>query len=860
MTEMFDLDRLEFPRIREELAQLCFSEAAKERARSLTPSSDIEKVREDLQASWDALMIYERYGELPLAGLQSVSMSVHRAMRDASLNCAELMRIAAFLRCIERLHDFTRRLSLEDEIDQEASQTHSFFEAEEESLYRLKRNGLYFQTWTQLEAFPDLAARLDSAILSEEELSDRASSTLFEIRSRMREKQQWIRQHLEKLMRSQQDALQDSVLTMRNGRYVLPVKASHRHAIPGLIHDASASGQTIFVEPTAVLDRNNEIRELQVKEQAEIARILKAFSEEVASHAELFLRNEKAAITLDALQAQGKLAKAQRATRPEVNERGIIRLKQARHPLIDRKTVVPIDLEIGKNYQSLMVTGPNTGGKTVSLKTCGLLTLMAMSGLLIPVADGSEISVFEQVLADIGDEQSIEQSLSTFSSHMRRLVQILDVANERSLVLIDELGSGTDPSEGAALAISICEELRHLGAIHMVSTHYRELKVYALETEGVENASCSFDVNSLKPTYKLMIGVPGVSHAFVISQRLGLPLRLIERAKQELNEANVSLERVLQKAEDQRLIAEKDRAQSEAIRQSLEKKEEQLSLEKQRLQDRRKETLERIRYEARKEFEDKLVVVDQWLDELKELIATGQIQEASRLGQALRGTLRTELREIEGAIAKETLDARKASKKPTKELELKVGEYYYVPLLAQDCRLLSEPDQKGMVQVSQGSLSMRVEAKSLEPAHGTKAQAKQTNLFSSKGMRHGKSGGYSSADASELKREFARKDKRAKREKQASRSAYHMPGKMASVSAELMLIGLRAIEAEPLVERFLDDAVLAGLSPVRIVHGKGTGALKQLVRSILQRHPHVKHYEDASFGQGDAGVTVVELD
>lgn len=845
MAQVFDTKRLEYDKILEKLSALCYSQHAKETALQLQPTCEIEEIEQRLDETEGAVYVFLRRGEPSLQGLSDIGSYISRAERDATLSCAELLELARVLRCFSRLLDYSEHveLQLKNEREEEYGEKDGKTVSEDaerrllpkgETLAAVQLCDAYLKHFREIGDFRDLRRAIEQAVLSEEELADHASPELASLRRRIKEQQVHIRSRLEQILKNDADLLTDSIYTQRNGRFVIPVKASERGRIQGLVHDASASGQTVFIEPLAVLEANNKIRELKIEEAKEVERILFRFSQWVKSTGRALRRSSLAAVHLDFIQGRARLALQMKAVRPRLNEDGRLLLKKARHPLIEEKKVVPIDLELGRRFSTLLITGPNTGGKTVALKTCGLLTLMGMSGLMIPAADHSELSVFHKVLADIGDEQSIEQSLSTFSSHMRHIIQILELADSQSLILVDELGSGTDPSEGAALAMAILEELRRREAKTLASTHYRELKMYAMENVGVENACCEFDLESLRPTYKLLIGLPGVSNALLISRRLGLPESLVTRAKEFLDRDAQHFEEVLAEAETERRKWEESRGESERIRKELEKS--RAEFEEERLLRKEKEEAKQasLREEYRSMFREKLKITELLLEDIQKARREGRIGDAGQLAFDLRSSLRSEIREQEAVMAASALRSRGEKKRKDDTLILRAGENYYVPLLGKNAKLLEEVKGKKQVLVQAGNFQTRVDPHSLERARDEAPRASAARSAAVSGS--------------------AKEERRLRSE--AGRSSFE---RSLHFSPELKLLGLRVDEAEVELDHFLDHACLSSVKQLRIVHGKGTGALRSMVLHKLKKDARVKSCAAAPFGQGDAGVTVVEL-
>ncbi|MGX8709185.1 endonuclease MutS2 [Caproiciproducens sp. R1] len=780
---------LELDKIRKLLAAETACEDAAELALQLTPSVSLSEVQRLLADTDEAFTLMARFGAPSFGGLYNMTNSLRRAEAGGTLNMAELLRVAGVLRTLRGIVD-----------------------------WRSKSAGVKScLDWRFDSLMPNkyLEDRIYGAILSEEEMSDNASVQLASIRRKIRSASSRVREQLDKMIRSTlyQKYLQDPIVTMRGGRFVVPVKAEFRGEIAGLVHDTSSSGATVFVEPMGVVEANNEVRVLQSQEQAEIERILAELSAETGNFSSGIISGYRAAVELNLIFGKANLGYKMKASLPAVNDKGKILLKKARHPLIDKNRVVPTDIELGIHFDTLVITGPNTGGKTVSLKTVGLLTLMAMCGLMLPVAENSEISVFHQVLADIGDEQSIEQSLSTFSAHMTNIIRIIGQADGNSLILLDELGAGTDPVEGAALAMAILEALRKKGARVAATTHYAELKAYALQTDGVENACCEFDVQTLRPTYRLLIGVPGRSNAFAISLRLGMEEEIVERAKELVSSENTRFEDVVQSLETSRQKLEGERA-----------KAEQAHLEAVRAQKEAQEIRSSIQAEADKEIEkarqqaSELVSrtrgqIDALLNEMEEL----KKQQNKTLSAEQKARLKAGLRVLE-----ETADPIHGRKDE--------GPYVLPrPLQVGDTVLLYDIDKQGTVlQLPEGnSQNVLVQAGIIQ------TRVPLSNL--------------------RLVQEKKGKEKRRTVTRNVTGRA------QAKVTTELDLRGQTTEEAIMNVDRFIDSALLSGIEQLTVIHGKGTGALRAAVQQHLKRHPSVRSYRLGVFGEGEAGVTIVEL-
>ena len=780
---------LELDKILKLLAAETACEDAAGLAVRLTPSVSLTEVQRLLADTDEAHSLMARFGAPSFGGLKNVTNSLRRAEAGGTLNMAELLRIAGVLRTLRGIVE-----------------------------WRAKSAGVKScLDWRFDSLMPNkyLEDRIYGAILSEEEMSDNASVQLAAIRRRIRSASSRVREQLDKMIRSPlyQKYLQDPIVTMRGGRFVVPVKAECRGEIAGLVHDTSSSGATVFVEPMGVVEANNEVRVLQSQEQAEIERILTELSAETGNFSSGTISGYQAAVELNLIFAKANLGYKMKASLPAVNDKGQILLKKARHPLISQDRVVPTDIELGVNFDTLVITGPNTGGKTVSLKTVGLLTLMAMCGLLLPVAESSQISVFHQVLADIGDEQSIEQSLSTFSAHMTNIIQIISQADENSLILLDELGAGTDPVEGAALAMAILEALRAKGARVAATTHYAELKAYALQTDGVENACCEFDVKTLRPTYRLLIGVPGRSNAFAISLRLGMDNEIVERAKELVSSENTRFEDVVQSLETSRQKLESERTRTE-----------QAHLEAVRAQKDAQEIRDSIQAEADKEIEkarrqaSELVSrtrgqIDALLNEMEEL----KKQQNKTLSAEQKAKLKAGLRSLEETA--DPVHSRQDEGEYVLPRPLKVGDTVLIYDIDKQGTVLQLPEGNGQnVLLQAGIIQTRVPLANLRLVQEKKAKAPRRTV------------------------------------------TRNVTGRaQAKVTTELDLRGQMTEEAIMNVDRFIDAALLSGVEQLTIIHGKGTGALRAAVQQHLKRHPSVRSYRLGVFGEGEAGVTVVEL-
>ena len=783
---------LEFYKITEKLAQHAASAGGKTLCLALEPMRDIGRIRAAQEETADALSRVYRRGGLYLAGTKDVRASLKRLEIGSSLNIPELLDICTLLETAGKAKQYARQ--------------NDGREAEPDSLDPL---------FSALEPCAPLSQEIRRCILSEEEISDDASPALRSVRRSIRSANDRIHSTLSGMVNGSARAyLQDAVITQRNGRYCIPVKAEYRSQVPGMIHDQSSTGSTLFVEPMAVVRLNNDLKELYLKEQEEIEHVLETLSGEAASCTEALAQDYELLTTLDFIFAKAGLAKEMKATCPEFNEKRQILIKEGRHPLLDPAKVVPVTIRLGEEYDLLIVTGPNTGGKTVSLKTTGLLTLMGQAGLHIPAAQNSRLAVFDEVYADIGDEQSIEQSLSTFSSHMTNIIRILKEASLNSLVLFDELCAGTDPTEGAALAIAILSHLHKMGIRTMATTHYSELKVFALSTAGVENACCEFDVETLSPTYRLLIGIPGKSNAFAISAKLGLPGFLIEDARGHLSEQSESFEDLLADLETSRRTIEQEqeeirehKEEIRSLREALERRQEKLEAQKERI-------LRDANEQARKILQEAKDYADQTMKDFHKFGKAGI--SASEM-EAERARLRERIRKTEKPLS-EPKDRK--PKKALKPSDLHLGDTVRVLSLNLEGTVSSLPDARGNLFVQMGILRSQVKLSDLELVEEAVITSKQFQKTSAGKIKMGKS---------------------------------------ASVSTEINLIGMTVDEALAHLDKYLDDAYLAHLPSVRIVHGKGTGALRKAVQGMLKRNKYVKSYRLGEFGEGDAGVTIASL-
>ena len=791
MTELYvkSQHKLELDRVLEMLSACAASADGKNACLALSPSSDLNEVRACLEETTAASNLSTQRGYPGFADVRDVTASLDRAERGGTLQPIELIRIGGILRCARNVKDYLS----DDDSENVLS-----------PLFRM------------LVANKYLEDRISSTFLSEEEIADTASPALADIRRHIRIQSAKIKDSLQKVINSQTYSkfLREPIVTIRQGRYVVPVKSECKNDIPGLVHDVSATGSTYFVEPMSAVNANNALRELELKEQKEIERILAELSGAVADYREPICDNYRLLVRLDVIFAKAKLAFQMRAWAPEMNDTGAIELRNARHPLIDPKKVVPISLRLGTDFDTMIITGPNTGGKTVTLKTIGLLTLMAECGLHIPAGDGSTLSTFDAILADIGDEQSITQSLSTFSSHMRTIVDVVAQCDSRTLVLFDELGAGTDPAEGAALAISLIEFCRKMGSRVVATTHYAELKLYAMRTENVINASCEFSVETLQPTYKLLIGVPGKSNAFAISRKLGLAEDILKEANDLLSQSDKDFEDVLTQLEQQRQQMEQARLEAERLRQetaAIKQQSEEMGIQ---LQKERDKALEQARREAMEIIEDARRTANAATDEIK-AIKKQLSESADTQGINQRqAELRRSLNDAEANIR--AAQGQKSRPKPSRAIM--VGDTVELIKLGTKANVLSI-NKDGTYQLQAGILKLTAKEEEIY-------LLEQENRYKQKPVRPAHSG-----------REM----------------------KIAVMASEIDLRGMDTIEAICVLDRYLDEAMRSNLSPVRVIHGKGTGAVRAAVHQALRKNKFVKKFRLGAYGEGEDGVTIVEF-
>ena len=781
---------LEYNKIIERLTDKATSEQGRKLTAALEPMTDLEAIRKAQTETADALGYLLRKGSTSFGGNKDLGMCIRSLEIGSTLSIEELLWIAAFLENVNRIKSYGRK----EREDTPADSLDEYFES--------------------LEPLTPLSNEIRRCILSEEEIADDASPALKKIRRSMAIANDRIHSQLASMISgSCRTYLQDAVVTMRNNRYCIPVKSEYKGQVQGMVHDQSSTGSTFFIEPAAVVNLNNELRELEIKEQEEIAVILADLSAQAGAYTELLTGNQKAMTALDFIFAKAALALEQNATMPVFNTEHQIRIRQGRHPLLDKKKVVPIDIQLGIDFDLLVITGPNTGGKTVSLKTVGLLTLMGQAGLHIPALDRSELSIFEEVYADIGDEQSIEQSLSTFSSHMTNIVSILQEADGGSLCLFDELGAGTDPTEGAALAISVLDHLHGRGIRTMATTHYSELKVYALSTPFVENASCEFSVETLRPTYRLLIGIPGKSNAFAISSKLGLPDHIIEDAKRHITEDKESFEDLLANLENSRVTIEKERLEIAGYKEEVKALKQKLEAKQEKIDQAKEKILRQANEEAREILQNAKELADETIRVFQKAEAGISIKDLEKSRQKVRD-------KISEKNEKLTLKNDKPTHKVLKPTQIKPGDSVKVVSMGLKGTVSSLPDKNGNLFVQCGIIRSKVSLNDLV-------------LIEEETINTGKM--------------------------QRSSSGKLKMSKSYSISTEINLLGRTVDEALSELDKYLDDAYLAHLPSVRVVHGKGTGALRNAVHNYLRKNRVVKSYRLGEYGEGDAGVTIVEF-
>ena len=784
-------ETLELNSVLEMLANETTCDDARDMAKSLTPSNDIGEVELLLAQTEDAFSLLARFGAPSFSGLKNVNNPLHRAAAGGALNTIELLNIAGTLRCVRSLYEWYGHCS------------------------GIRTNLDFFFDGITVNKY--LETKIFSAIIGEDEIADNASEELAEIRRKIRAKSNSIRERLDAMIHSAhyQKYLQEAIITQRSGRFVIPVKAENRGNVQGLVHDTSASGATVFIEPIAVVETNNEIKMLEGRERDEIQRILFELSAEAGTFADSIKQSYASAVMLNLIFAKAHLAYKMKASKPILNNEGVIELKKARHPLLNPKTVVPINVDLGKDFDTLVITGPNTGGKTVSVKTIGLLTLMTMCGMLIPVADQSRVAVFDQVLVDVGDEQSIEQSLSTFSSHMVNIIDIMKRANENSLVLIDELGAGTDPVEGAALAVSIIENLRAKGARIAATTHYAELKAYALETAGVTNGCCEFDVETLRPTYRLLIGVPGRSNAFAISEHLGMDKSVVDSAKAIVGSDNRSFEAVLEKLENTRMELETEKEKAERATEEANKIKARAQSEKDRIEQLRKNELEKAKHEAEKIINAAKRQSSDFLLQLEKLKKEAENSNVTEIARKARREMKNRFGEMDDIVN-------------PRELADNWDEDYRLP------REVVKGDNVIIRGIGEGEVLEVSKDKVLVQSGMLKTRVKMTDLMLT--------------------------EKRKKPEQRRSASLYRTTSRAdADVRTEIDLRGQTVDEALENLGLYIDKCVLNSITEIRIIHGKGTGALRTAVKDYLHHHSNIREFRLGVYGEGESGVTIATL-
>lgn len=783
------LTTLEYNKIIEKLVSFAASEPAKERLKKLVPMTDINDINHALAQTNDALRRIYAKGCVDFSGIKDIRASVKRLEVGSALSASELLNISSLLTC--------------------ATHVKGYYEEMPDSISDM---------FNMLDGVTSLNNSIKRAIISEDEISDEASPTLKSLRRQKANANDKIHSELTRMLNSNsvRNCLQDFVITTRSGRYCLPVKAEYKSQVPGMVHDQSATGSTLFIEPASVVKLNNDIRELELKEQAEIEVILASLSAAAAEYTDILSTDQSILTDLDFIFAKAQLSRFYKCSEPMMNTNNYINIKKGRHPLIDQHAVVPIDIYLGDKFNLLIITGPNTGGKTVSLKTVGLLTLMAQAGLNIPALEHSEIAVFDNIFADIGDEQSIEQSLSTFSSHMTNTVNILKEADENSLILFDEIGAGTDPTEGAALAISILNDLHLRGITTMATTHYSEIKVYALTTDGVENACCEFDVNSLRPTYRLLIGIPGKSNAFAISKKLGLPEYLIQDASSRMDSEDIKFEDLVADLENSRITIEKEREEINIYKSEIEQLKAQLKKKSDRLEERTDKIIRKANEEAANILREAKEYADETIKTMNKHGMT--VKELEHQRSELRDKMKKNQSKLSIKPAKE-----QKSHKPHNLCDFTVGTHVKVLSMNLEGVITGKPNNKGELTVQMGSLSTKTKISNLEILENYKEPKEKSTT---KGV-----GGSGKIKMS----------------------------KSSNISHEINLLGLTVDEAVSRLDKYLDDAYLSGIPQVRVVHGKGTGALRNGVTSYLYGVPYIKSFRLGEIGEGDTGVTIVDF-
>lgn len=788
------LRTLELDKILEMLADLTSNEETRKMALAIRPDNDLGRVRRECLKTSQAFSLSVQFGTPPFSNFRDITSTVARAKSGAVISLRDLMDVASMLRQIKGLSDW-----------------YSHCENIETDLNYL---------FSRLAPNDWLLEKLERSIISDNEISDAASPELAAIRRKINRAGMQLRETLDKMVKNKttQQYLQESTVTIRDGRFVLPVKSEYRGQVSGLIHDTSATGQTIFIEPMAIVEANNDIRILEGKEQEEIERIIRELCRECGDYADVLCENYKICTELNLYFAKSSLATRLNCSLPEITDDGKMNLKKARHPLIDRKKAVPVNISLGNEYSTLIITGPNTGGKTVALKTAGLLSAMTMCGLMIPVADGSSISVFDHILADIGDSQSIEQNLSTFSAHTNKVIEILETADEKSLVLLDELGSGTDPVEGAALAVSVIRRLMMSGAKTMVTTHYQELKIFAIDSPDVENASCEFDIETLRPTYRLIVGSPGKSNAFAISESLGMPSDIIEDAKSRIKESDSRLEEVIGKLESSRLELERQKYEISRLKAEIAEHEKVLRTEREELEKTKADELEKARLRAMTIIEQTKAESNELITELEKL---KKEKDKKNFGESVSGVKARSKQSFNKMYdTANPVDRRDPNADYVLPRKLKRGDTVYVVDLQRKGIVSGDPDDSGFVFVQMGVMKTKLNISRLRLEEPEKVTYKNKSS-----RKTGKIG--------------------VKVERRGS--------------MELDIRGCACDDGVYQLDAFIDRAVMSNISMVTIIHGKGTGVLRQAVQNRLKSHPSVKSYRSGVFGEGEDGVTIAEL-
>lgn len=783
---------LEYNKILTKLEEQAGSEMAKKVVSGLRPFHEIPVIRDMLMETTEAVRLILHKGPLSLGGFYDIEDSLHRARKGGSLTMKQLLQIHFNL-------SLARRVT-------------TFLKSDLPPLPVIQSIGEVIAVHKNLED------EIDRCILSEDEMADNASPELKQIRRAILRQNDALKSKINHIINSAENRtmLQDAIVTVRDGRYVIPVKQEHRGKFPGIVHDQSSTGATVFIEPQVIVNLNNELRQLELQEKAEIERILAELTARVAEHYHDLLNNQKLLVQLDVIMAKGKLSMLQHGEEPQISEDGELVLKEARHPLLDPKKVVPIDLSIGGSYNTLVITGPNTGGKTVTLKTAGLLSMMAQTGLHIPAAGGSRIPVWKDIFADIGDEQSIEQSLSTFSSHMTNIVDIVKHAGEGCLVLVDELGAGTDPTEGAALAIAILEDLEKKGAATIATTHYTELKKYAISTDGVENASMEFNVETLSPTYRLAIGVPGKSNAFEISQKLGLPGEIIETSRRLLDGGDIQFEEVISALEADKKAAEEERDEAVRLNQEMKIRKEELEQQAKKLEEKKTEILNKAKEEARQILQEAKDVSKEVQEELRELKKIESLGQRNRIFDENRKKLRDAAGKYREKVIREVND------NPVSAEELRLGDRVKVLSLGQNGEIVTLPDEKGELTVQVGILKAKVNLDDIMLIEGGALDVNRPR---------------------KVRKNYG--------------SMYKTKTQNVSISIDVR--GKSLDDAVMDVDKYLDDATMAGLKEVTIIHGRGEGILRKGLQEMMRSHKHVKRFRKGNFDEGGDGVTVVTL-